>query len=98
MRRFLLKSFILGITVASLFSIAWRLPLAKYSALFDGLSTVQKWVWPTSFFLMPLGWGDPPLTQVRFYSMAILSNGIIYAILGSFVYCVFKIGRNLLRG
>src|SRR6185437_10591549 len=57
-RTFLIKVYFAGIAIASLFAIAWRLSFANHLKLIDGLSTVQDWLWPTSFFLMPLQSGD----------------------------------------
>jgi len=96
-RTFLIKVYFAGIAITSLFAIAWRLSFANHLKLIDGLSTVQDWLWPTSFFLMRLQSGDSLSTQAWFYSFAILSNGVVYVVVGVFVYIVFQGARNFIR-
>ena len=46
---------------------------------------------------MRLQSGDSLSTQAWFYSFAILSNGVVYVVVGVFVYIVFQGARNFIR-
>ena len=54
------------------------------------LQKVILFFWPSSIFLMSLGARENPISDIIYvWSMAVLSNVILYTIVGSIIYLVF---------